>query len=409
MIAWKNPVAFWAFAALAVPVVIHLLQRRRASRVRFPTDRFVRPSVTGAVRVRLPADLALLLVRLAIVATAVCALAQPAIVTPARLRAWNARVARAVVVDASASMTDVAPAAEAAASRELRSAAHAIRISSADLADGIRRASAGLAGAPPAQREIVVISDFQSGALTAADLGVIPQPIGVRFARVGDRVPVRHVAGPLLLAAGGRSRRAEIDVHSDRTAVAFADGTPQTAGLRLAGGTDVERGRVLKAVAASGAPGPAPDEPIVVQFGQTEGQKGGQAEGPKLERRWMLETALGLRGDPDLIQAADDGAALRVAPAGDALRLDVDADAGSFAAAAALRGVLTARRGSPARAHAEDEVRTMADDRLDAWSREPSGVSRGDWRRWEHGDARWAWAGVLLLLGVETFARARRT
>ncbi len=411
MIAWQHPGAFVALLALAAPLVIHLLQRRRATRILFPSDRFVHPSVTGAVRLRLPADLALLVLRLAIVTVAVCALAQPVIVDRARMSAWNARIARAVVVDVSESMKRAAGAAATAAGVELRSASHAVRIESADLADGVRRAASSLGDAPPARREIIVISDFQSGALAAPVLQGIPESIGVRFVRVGDPAGVRQTTGPPLLAVGGRGLRAEIAVHADRTSVSFVDRVPESGGLRIAGATESERNALLESIASSGAPAPAAAEPIVVRFGKTEGRKDGRSEGwtggRAEEERWMLETALRLRSDPDLATAAADSPAFRLGTSGDALVLDIDAPSESFVAAAAVRGALAARHRSPAHVYAEHEVRTIADEELRAWSREAPDVTPDVWRHAQQTDARWFWLLVLVLLGVETFVRAR--
>ena len=104
MIGWQNAAALWALPLAAVPFVVHLLRTHHAKRVAFPSLRFVQPSRTAAVRMRLPSDVLLMLVRIAIVALAVGALAGPIVLTEARTAAWNARTARAVVVDVSDSM-----------------------------------------------------------------------------------------------------------------------------------------------------------------------------------------------------------------------------------------------------------------------------------------------------------------
>ena len=157
MIAWLNPAAFAALALLAGPVLVHLLLRHRAERVLFPSLRFVRPSRTAAVRLRLPSDLALLLLRVTIVALAVAALAQPLLFVGPRVAAWNARTARAIVVDVSDSMqaSESAPSEAAdAAKAEGQGTVFAARIDAATLGSGVLQAVEQLTTAPPATREI---------------------------------------------------------------------------------------------------------------------------------------------------------------------------------------------------------------------------------------------------------------
>ena len=68
---WLNPLAWFAVAAIAVPVLVHLLAHRRAPRVPFPTLRFVQPTRLAAIRRRALEDRALLAIRSAIVIAAV--------------------------------------------------------------------------------------------------------------------------------------------------------------------------------------------------------------------------------------------------------------------------------------------------------------------------------------------------
>jgi hypothetical protein len=401
MIAWQSAAAFVALVALAGPVLVHLLRRRRASRVAFPTVRFVEPSFSRAVRLRLPGDPGLLALRLAIVALAVCAAAQPVFVTPARLRGWNARIARAIVVDASGSMAASRAEADREASLETRSATTAVRVETADLGDGIRRAAAALIPAPPARREIVVLSDFQEGALDERMIGAVPRDVGLRFVRVGRTVEHREVSGPVLLSAGGASQRAAIGVEAERTVVAFERTGASTAGLRLDGVSEAERRELVAVVAASGVEAPSAAEPIAFEVAKASGAASGT---PALDARWMLTTALRLRRDPDL----RDRTAPAVGTSGGALHVRVGAPADSFDAAAALRGVLAARGGELVEHLAEHEVRTIGDGRLRAWSREAATVPADAWRFAPATDARLFWAAALLLLGVEAVARRRR-
>ena len=402
MIAWQNPLAFVALVALAGPIVIHLLQRGRATRVLFPTDRFIRASPTGAMRLRAPDDRRLLLVRLAIVALAVCAVAQPVVLTSGRVRAWDATVARAVVVDDSDSMAPLVRDAVAVAGDEMRSAAVAFRIDAVDLGDGISRAAAGLSQAAPARREVVVISDFQRGALTPQALAAVHASFGVRFIKVGSAVDRRTIDGAVLLGTDGLARRPQVLVERDRTSVAWQWVSSASGGLTVGAATERDQLRLLNAVAVSGTPAPSPEQPVVVKFGGA-GTAGGQ---PALARRWMLETVLRLRNDPELrILAAPP--AIRARSQGDALVFDVEAASDSYLAAATLRGVLTARHGGTARAYAEYEVAAIDDVQLAAWSRSAGPVQMAMWRHAERNDARWFWGLVLGLLAVESVVRAR--
>jgi len=403
VIAWQNPSAFIALVALAGPILIHLLQRRRATRLLFPTDRFIRASPTGAVRLRAPDDRLLFLLRLAIVALAVCAVAQPVVLTSGRMRAWDSTVARAVVVDVSGSMAPLARDAAAVADDEMRSAAIAFRIDAGDLDEGLRRAAAGLTHAPPARREVVVISDFQRGALTPQALGAVHATVGVRFVRVGGAVDGRTIDGTPLLGIDGVARRPFVAVEGDHTSVVWQRVSSASSGLTVRAATEMDRSRLLKAVAASGAPGPSPEQPVVVTFGGVDAAVGQ----PALARRWMLETVLRLRNDPDLVRTIDATPAILARSQDDALVLDVQAASDSYPAAAALRGVLTARHGGAARAYGEYEVATIDGLQLAAWSRSAGQVQVAMWRHANRNEARWFWGLVLGLLAVETFVRAR--
>src|SRR6188474_2101211 len=63
---WLYPPAAIALLALAVPIVVHVLIRQRATRIAFPTLRFIRPHRLASVRRRALDDVALLTIRLAI-------------------------------------------------------------------------------------------------------------------------------------------------------------------------------------------------------------------------------------------------------------------------------------------------------------------------------------------------------
>ena len=434
MIGWLNPGALWALPLVAAPVLIHLLRTHHATRVAFPSLRFVQPSRTAAVRMRLPSDVALMLVRVAIVALSIVALAGPIVLTQARTAAWNARTARAVVVDASDSMrvpdvTGEAPARAAAegATAELASATYGTRIDSRDLQRGIARASTWLAASPPARREVVVISDLQRGGLSSSTTLSMAGGIGLRFVPVGRRAEMSRFEGTRLLGADDvASREQTIEATADTTAVAVRSSTDDgAAGLRLVGPPGAERdlARLRRALAIAGTPAGAAEEPIAVQFIGAPPA----ASPASISSGWMLGAVLRLLNDPAIDEVArvsvpSDAASaqspwttlasnprgealVRAAASGAELLVDVNAPVESLFAAEVVRAVLTARV-DPA-VYDEHEVARIDEAVLVALARPAGPVTLDAWRTSEASDARWAWLGALVLLGVEQWLRGR--
>lgn len=237
---WRNPVAWLGLATLLIPVAIHLLVRHRAEPRPFPSLRFVQPTRLASVRRKMISDWPLLLIRLAMLAAAVAALADPLWQSAARRAEWNARQARAIVVDTTASVTSAnagdgatqsgstqSGTAGALAQREAASAFRAETFESNRVAEGIRRATTWLRTAPPARRELVVISDFQLGALDASMLRDIPSHVGIRFVR-SSAAPVTRTADgqprTQRTAAGGFTLRSpRVTLNASETAVTWAD------------------------------------------------------------------------------------------------------------------------------------------------------------------------------------------
>jgi hypothetical protein len=435
MMGWLNPGALWALPVAAIPLVIHLLRTHHATRVPFPSLRFVQPSRTAAVRMRMPSDILLLLVRAAIVALAVVALAGPIVLTGARVAAWNSRTARAVVVDVSDSMRAAdgsgrppeAAAAEAAAA-ELRTATYGRRIDARVLAEGLARASAWLAASPPARREIVVISDLQRGALGGSRPPAIPDGTGLRFIPVGRRAESTTFAGTTLLGTRDVAvRKQSIEATADTTTVVTRPRTgAEAAGLRLIAPAGAEQSvaRLLRAVAIAGAPAGAADQPIVIEFA---GAPPGAIVVSPVRPGWMLRTVLRLLDDravsssspasasgseragdvpwTTLAMTPDNRPLLRAAASGSELLLDIGAPADGLFAAEVVRAVLTARL-DPA-AYDEYEVGRLDDALLNALTREPGPVTRDAWRSADSSDARWLWLVALVLLGAEQWLRER--
>ena len=440
MIGWQQPAALVGLVLSAIPLIIHLLRTRRADRLQFPSIRFVKPSMTAAVRLRSPSDWSLLFVRTAVVTAAVLALAQPVWLSPARLARWNAQTSRAILVDTSESMRRAGPsgaramdaAAEAAAAEE-QAAAQAVRISSDSLSRDVARAVAWLRDAPPSRREVVIISDVQRGTLEAAALSAVPADIGIRFVDVGRDVRERSVDSFARLGiARTPSRSQQVTLADEATRVALkASDSNDARGLRLvtspAAAHDGQA--LLRAVALAGAPAPSASQGLIFEFpanGQTS-----QATGAITER-WMLQTVIRLQQDEDLQRAVRRGEMdapaapvtkdpedlwtvvardshgipnVTASAAGSELVVAVAAPVSSFLAAVAVRATLAARQGPVALR--EEEILRVPRATLAAHSRPPGPVEQDAWRRADGIDARWLWFITLGLLVLEQWLRSR--
>jgi hypothetical protein len=430
MIAWLQPAALWALTLIAVPVLIHLLRTRRAPVVRFPSIQFVRRSPVAAIKAGPPSDLFLMLVRAGIVGLAVLALAQPLLVTSSRLNAWNARVARAIVVDRSESMNARTPAGRTAsqeagdiASAEAATAAAAVRIDATDLTEGLRRAARWLETAPPARREAVVVSDFQLGALDDGVQKILPERTGLRLVAVsGAGGSVKAVEGTRLFGAPGIGYRVQaMRISRDGTEATVTGAADSTrTGLRILGGED----SLIRAVARAGAPAPSADQPILIRFANTITT---EALAPVRER-WMIETIAALETNPELRRLArgataakqpasevwtvllrdrDGNPVLRAAALDRELIIDAAVPAASYFAAVTLQSALTAAHGAIGKP--EEEVLRIPPERLAAWSRAPAPVNTDAWRFADSSDARWCWLAALALLGLEHLVRRRQS
>ncbi len=140
------------------------------------------------------------------------ALAGPLLVTAARRRAWDNRLAQAIVID-----DDATAAATGFPSGDDRPGATLQqRFEGPSLPDGIRRAILWLETTPPARREIVIASALPIGSITPADVAAIPTGIGVRFER-RPTLPATRTApgGRLLTPTGVRAR--EVTMSGERT------------------------------------------------------------------------------------------------------------------------------------------------------------------------------------------------
>ena len=182
---WQNLWAFAGLLALALPILIHLWSRQRALVQKFPSLRFLNVSRLLPTRSPRLSDIPLLFVRLAILAAAVLAFAQPLWMSTARKRALNNTIARAIIVDSSASMLRKAQGGERAfdvaskLSQSMSSEAQAsTMIQTASPISALPGAIAWL-NTQGSRGEIVIFSDFQRSAIDSASFATVPAQFGV--------------------------------------------------------------------------------------------------------------------------------------------------------------------------------------------------------------------------------------
>jgi len=439
---WQNPWAWVGLAAIAVPILVHLLARRHAIRVRFPTLRFLPVSPITAVRRHRLTDLALLAVRIAIITAAVGALAQPYVMTATRGRSASALLSRAIVIDSSASMShasaDGRPArdvARATATTLEPRADSTTTIESEGLAAGLAAAEPWLERAP-GRREVVVISDFQRGALTAEDLRALPADAGVRLIKIDVARQSTETAGPAM-QGGARGVTSRMTLAADRTDVEWTTsppGTREPVALRAFAGPS-ERAladAAIEAALATGVPAAPASTRIAIVFPSAAERAALVSRARPIDAQWF-QVIDRLRRDPLVVAAAqaDNGSASAASdlpnslvpvvttPGGrvlvSAAVADVDgtpalalfpASANGLMPAALAVGVL--RANTEARGLAELEPETISAETLRQWER-GAGVTPASnpTRRAprDASDGRWLWAVALVLLLVEAWMR----
>ena len=431
---WQNPIAWLGLAAVAVPVLVHLRSRRTRLRVRFPTLRFIDPSRLAPTRRRRLTDVPLLIARVAIVVAAVAALAGPWLVTGAREARAGDRVVRAVVVDASESLTRPDAAgrtaledarARAAALGGEADDAQVVETGDADVA--IAGAGAWLLGRS-GRRELVVLSDFQAGTIQEDTLRALDASIGLRMVRFETETPATTELGYRLgdldatVIVTARAGHTEL---SWRTRPADA---PDDELLVLGGGGD-------------GAPAPAnvarrlarlagrPAGPLAVVLPDHPDRESLIGAARPVDRPWMFDVIEQVRRDASVRHAAAAETAL-IGIEGTALTpLAIDSSGRPLASAAAMTvagierlGVFVATGAdsaftaavagslpAPAAADLPAHLRELEPDRLDEatvrqWERDATPATAATDRP-DDSDGRWLWLLALALLGVETGMR----
>jgi hypothetical protein len=393
---WQAPAALLGLVLVAGPVLVHLLARRRATRVLFPATRFV-PAVQGAaVRLQRPSDLGLLCLRASAVAAAALASAQPILITPARQRAWASRVARAVVIDTSPSVRPSA--AMSVAEGESRGVFESQRFASQNLREGIGRALTWLQSSGAARREIAIVSDFQRGSVGAGDFADVPAQVGLRFARAGAP---SGAGGPLTDVEGWRGARWTPSLVLDAVGTQVTWTRKGRAGeaavtVRAGPATQGAAGRALAAARSFGIPAGEPPTRVDIAFA---GAPSGADMPPKTP--WIAAAAIALAADPVVVAS---GAPLVIGERGGMLTARTPLSAESPVAPAIVRAVIVA--GSPRVADPERETIAIDDATLAGWRR-PSAARPGTVPP-DVSDGRWLWGMALALVLIEGMVRNRR-
>jgi hypothetical protein len=402
VIRWTIPWALGGLVLAAGPILVHMLRRRNARRIVFPTTRFLLETRAAAVRFRTPSDVGLLILRVAIVVAAVLAAAQPVLLAAWRTKQWDRRVARAVVVDESRSRITAAPDVEPLIRQEL-DAFLSSRFAGPDLRDQMARATEWLESTPPARRELVVVSDFQRDAIDARTIEGVPTAIGIRFIRAGMQPERRQIAMPRIGGWRGGTWQPSATLEAGRLDASWTrvDASASTAWLTTSQ-LDAERDAAARAVAAALSFGVPPIDDahrVTVAFAGSPGNPGAALTTP-----WMLSAMLALR-QSDLLREST--ARVEGSERDGVMIVRTEMAASSPAAPAVIRAVLLAV-GDADFADRELEVATIPDADLAAWRRDAAPVSApGSSVASDGAEARVLWAIALALLGIETWLRRR--
>ena len=405
---WQAPWAWLGLAALVIPVAVHLLTRRQARRVAFPTLRFLVASESSSIRRHRLTDLALLAVRAAVIAAATAALAQPYVALPARVRGLASTLSRVVVVDASASMLRAAgPATALAAARtqagRLQPAASTTStIESGDLRAALAMADAWLAGLP-GRREIAILSDFQERSIELADLQAVPASTGLRLIKVETTAPAL-VSGPVAHLAGRRVTP-QIAACARWLDVRWV-ATPETAevpdGLKVLSGPSerVSTTAALQAALTAGVLAGGPDRLVVIALPEAAERAPLLAQSHPINEPWMFAVASRLNASAGGRGASTSSGVVsgRVAQ----LIFPMSSEP------VALADIVTAALGASAAAAPLTELEPLSipADTLRQWERPPVTQTMGAGAANGVSDGRWLWALALALLGLETWMRA---
>jgi hypothetical protein len=400
---WLNPWAWLGLVAIGAPIAAHLLARRTSVRLPFPTLRFIAASRLSPARRRRLTDVWMLALRIAVVVAAVAALAGPLVLTPNR-RGTDTTVAL-VIVDTSLS-TQGAP-------RELAKEAAAEAAGRYDVARTVESDSPARALPAAAAwlarhgglREIVIVSDFQRGTVTADEVAHIPEGIGVRFVPV-TRSPSADIELPDWphgeLHTRTRATVSDAGVTADwRTDRIVAPGPAP--GIRVFA-ADADRAAAEAALGAARSVTPADPasmRPMAVAFPGAAERDAMIAAAAPIADQWMGDVVATL---PDALVASPARVAMVEIDGARHLTIFTDSAPGSLASAELLSHLLASTRAVNA---SELDPATIASADLERWQRPATPAPAPANDREGPSDARWLWLFVLVLLGIELLVRRR--
>ena len=422
---WLNPLALAGLAAAALPVIIHLLKRHRATRVPFPTLRFLTDSRAAAVKVRSLSDPMLLVLRVAAIAAAVLAAAQPDVISSWQRAREDRRLARAIVIDTSSSTKALASKREDALALERRADA-VVELRSDRVGASLCHAATALLDGPVARHEIVVISDFQHGTINDAEIACVPPDVGLRFVHIASDQARKASATLVGLPADGRTTEERVEFEGPRTRVSFSAreaGAALPPRILAPPGYAPAVAELLRAAARAGAPALPADRPMTFLFPGVPTPAAAPLHVP-----WMIAALVAAREDAALAGAATSrrdtkGSTLSTvwapvvrsatgeplvsaAAETNGLLVSVSAEPSDVLSLAAVRAFLMA--GSLTPDWGELEVEAMAPSQLKAWTRAAGPIPGERFKPTPPGDSRWLWGLALALLCAEWVVRRDR-
>jgi hypothetical protein len=422
---WLKPLALAGLAAAALPVIIHLLKRHRATRVPFPTLRFLTDARAAAVKMRSLSDPWLLVLRVATIAAAVLAAAQPDLMTSWQRARVDRLLARAIVVDTSSSANAFDRQREDAVAAERRADA-VVELRTERVGNSLCHAATKLLEGPVARHEIVVIGDFQHGTINDAEIACVPQDVGLRFVQIGEGRAGTASVSLAGLAADGKVTEQRVEFEGLRTKVTLSEreaGEVLQPRILATSIHAAAAAHLLRAAARAGTPALPANRPMTFIFPGAPTPAATPLRAP-----WMIAAVVAAREDAALLQAATSrrnarastlspawipaarsatGAPLISAAAeGDRLLVSVLVEPSDILALAAVRAFLTAGAARPD--WRELEVESIPASQLKTWTRAAGPIPNARFRSTPPGDARWLWALALALLGAEAFLRRDR-